>query len=371
MKKLRIAMFTSSHPGKTGGVQEHIYYLSNELRSLGHQIDIFGPEPRKNRFVNYHVMGDKFMIPLPAGNDGSIHVLKDSDKPEKIFSLQNYDMLHMHEPYIPFAGWSVLEKAKIPIVSTFHTSWDDESIFNIFNGLVPLFKDQFSLHSRGAIFVSQITFDKWGEICDDTVYKQIIPNAVDTKLFVPKRRPVNSPIEFFFAARIVHRKGLLKLLSAFSILRKKKLPFHLIIMGDGGDRSNSMDFIKNNNLTPYITYVGEIKGVERAHYYSKADVFCAPYVNEAASISVLEAVSAGLPIVGFNIPIFSDFLRDYPGKNLLVDKDQRLLASVLETLIRNPSIITEVKKWCLVKRTEFSWKNIAIKTEEVYERIIT
>lgn len=370
MNKLRIAMFTSSHPGKAGGVQEHIFYLSSELRRRGHVVDIFGPKPVNNRFTNYHILGNKFMIPMPAGNDGSIHMLREQDLPERLFSDTKYDLLHMHEPYIPFAGWSVLERARIPIVSTFHTAWDDESIFNIFNGLVPLFKEQFSLHSRGAIFVSKITFEKWGEICDDTVFKQIIPNAVDTDLFRPKSKETNTPVRLLFAARIVHRKGLLKLLEALILLKKKGVPFHLTVMGDGEDRTNSLEYIKNNNLKPYITYVGEIKGEKRAKYYSNADIFCAPYVNEAASISVLEAVSAGLPVVGFNIPIFSDFLQEYPAKDLLVKKDPKMLAHALEKLIKNPARITTIKKWCISKRIHFSWKKIADQTEIVYEHIV-
>lgn len=370
MKKLRIAMFTSSHPGKAGGVQEHILYLSEELRNMGHTVNIYGPKPAKNRFKNYHIMGNKFMIPMPAGNDGSVHLLREQDYPEKIFSPNKYDILHMHEPYIPFAGWSVLERSGIPVVSTFHTAWDNESVFNIFNGLVPLFKERFSLHSRGAIFVSKITFDKWGEICDDTVFKQIIPNAVDTSLFTPKKEPIGRPVRLFFAARIVHRKGLIKLLEALTLLHVKNVPFHLTIMGDGEDRIHSMDYAKNNKLLPYITYVGEVKGEDRARYFSSADIFCAPYVNEAASISVLEAVSAGLPIVGFPIPIFTDFLNDYPAKDLLVKKSPYALAAAIEKLIRDPSRITDIKLWCLSKRNEFSWNSVAQHTEDLYRRIM-
>ncbi len=370
MKSLRIAMFTSAHPGKTGGVQEHIFYLSNELRLLGLSVDIYGPKPQKNRFSHYHVLGNKFMIPMPAGNDGSVHMLNESDYPEKIFSKNNYDLVHMHEPYIPFAGWSVLERARIPVVSSFHTSWDDESVFNIFNGLVPLFKKKFSLHSRGAIFVSKITFDKWGEICDDTVYKKIIPNAVDTQLFKPKIGEIAFPIRLFFAARIVHRKGLIKLLRALKLLKKRGVQFHLTIMGDGEDRVNSLEYAKSNHLLSHISYIGEIKGEERAKYFTESDIFCAPYVNEAASISVLEAISAGLPVVGFNIPIFSDFLHNYPAKDLLVKKNPEELSVALEKLITNPKRIESIKKWCITMRPNFSWNTIARQTEEVYQRIL-
>ena len=119
-----------------------------------------------------------------------------------------------------------------------------------------------------------------------------------------------------------------------------------------------------------VNYLGEIKGEKRVKYFKESDIFCAPYVNEAASISILEAVSSGLPIVGYKIPLFSDLLNDYPGKELLVDKTDFALASALEKSIKNPLLIHSIKDWCLKKRETFSWSTVAKQTEEVYLEIL-
>jgi len=348
-----------------GGVQEHIYYLSKELRRNGHTVTIFGPQPKKNIFIDYRVMGEKIYFPLLNGNTGNIHILSTLDKPKEEFTKKKFDILHIHEPYIPFAAWNVLEKSSLPIVGTFHSAWDNESMFNIFNTFIPLVKDKFSSYIQGAIFVSKITFDKWKSMCDKTVIKIIIPNAVDTSLFEPKIN-INKTLQLLFVARIVNRKGLLPLLRAISILKKKQLDFSLTIIGDGDEKQSAINYIKKNRLTKFVQYLGEIRGNKRAKYFKESDIFCAPYVNEAASIAVLEAISSGLPVVGYKIPLFSDLLKDYPGKELLVNKSDTALANALETVIRNPTLVQTLKTWCISKKETFSWASVAKQTEALY-----
>ncbi|MFH0773309.1 MAG: glycosyltransferase family 4 protein [bacterium] len=369
MKKLRIAMFMSSHPIQAGGVQEHVLYLSKELRRNGHTVTIFGPKPKKNKYTHYKVMGEKVYFPLPNGHQSNIHILGEFDKPEEVFTKKKFDILHIHEPYIPFAAWNVLENSTIPIVGTFHTVWDNESMLNILNSFIPLLKDKFSSYTHGAIFVSKITFEKWRSMCAQKMVKHIIPNAVDTSLFEPKNT-INKTVKLLFVARLIHRKGLFPLLRAINILKERGLNFSLTIIGDGDEKKYNLNYIKEKKLKKYVHYLGEIRGEKRAQYFKESDIFCAPYVNEASSISVLEAVSSGLPIVGYKIPLFSDLLKDYPGKEFLVEKTDFALAHALEIAIQNPSSIQTLKKWCLEKRESFSWTTVAKQTEDLYYQVI-
>lgn len=361
---------TSSNPALAGGVQEHVIALSGELRKRGHSVTVYGPKPKgKALFSHYRHIGEKVYFPLPNGTHSNVHLLTEEDKPEMLFGEKKYDILHIHEPYIPFAAWNVLEKIKIPVVGTFHTVWDNESFFNIFNQLIPLFSALFSTYTQGAIFVSNICYEKWHSLCNSSVIKKIIPNAVDTTLFVPKKKE-NKKVGLLFVARLVHRKGLMRLLRAINILRRTHPDFTLTILGDGDEREEDFEYIRTHKLGKYITYLGEVTGKKRASYFKEADVFCAPYTNEASSLSVLEAVSAGLPVVGYNIPIFSDILKDYPGKNLLVAKNDEALADGLSKIMTDGTLRASLKQWCIEKRSTFSWQTIARQTEELYYQVI-
>ncbi len=369
MRKLRIAMFMSSNPIQAGGVQEHILYLSKELRKNGHLVHIYGPKPMKNIYSFYTPMGEKIYFPLPNGNHSNVHMLSEMDKPENVFVQSKYDIVHMHEPYIPFAAWSVLEKSSIPTIGTFHTAWDNDSIFNMFKPFIPLFKTNFSSHTHGAIFVSKITFENWTSLCDKKMIKKIISNAADTASFIPKEG-INDIPHILFAARLVRRKGVLHLLKAVKILKSRKRKFTVTIIGNGDEREATLSFIKSHKLKSHVDYLGEIIGAERFKYFTEADIFCAPYINEAAPLAILEAISAGLPIVGFKNDSFKEGLVDYPAKDLLVMSNGFALADALESLIMDKDRIESIKKWCLTQRNIYSWSNIARQTEDVYYQVI-
>lgn len=362
-------MFMSSHPAKAGGVQEHILFLSQELRALGHTVTIFGPTPKKNIYSHYHVMGEKIYLQILGDNEANIHTLFAKDKPEKIFTHKNFDILHIHEPYMPVAAWSVLEKSSIPVVGTFHTAWDNDSLLKILNIFMPLFKDRFSQLNHSAIFVSNVTKKTWEYLCSPSMLKATIPNAVDITSFYPKDG-LNKKIELLYVARLVARKGIDKLLEAVLQLVEKKVDFHLTIIGGGYKAGYVKQFIKDHKLKNTVSYLGEIKGTRRLTYFRNADIFCAPYINEAASISILEAVSCGLPVIGFKTPIFTDLLSNYPAQELLTKKSINHLAKALEETMQNRQYLLKIKRWCIQQRKRFSWRTVALKTEKVYYKTI-
>jgi phosphatidylinositol alpha-mannosyltransferase len=370
MKSLKIAFFFSSDPAKTGGVQEHILFLSKELKARGHTVDIYGPESKSNYFENYTSIGNIIDVPVINGNVSNILLLDPQLDLKKIFLNKKYDIIHLHEPYKPFAFWGLVKILNAPFVNTFHTAWDNSSIINSLNGVIPFFKDLFSKYADGAIFVSKIAQTRWESLCGPLVKQRIIYNSVDTHIFTAKKG-VNSPPHLLYVARLVQRKGIFQLLKAIKILKEKGLEFVLTIMGDGTERDKMIQLIEEYHIAKYVHYVGEIKGKKRAIYYKNADIFCAPYRDEAGPLAILEAISAGLPIVGFSNELFKETLKDYPNKNLLVNPNSvEDLAKALQFLITHPDEILRIKAWCLEKKKTFSWQTIAQQTEELYFELI-
>lgn len=362
-------MVMSSDPTIAGGVQEHILYLSMHLRKMGHTVHIFGPEGTDHRFTHYTEISKIIDIPIPGGNYTYINVLHQPINLTSLFNRQKYDLIHVHEPNIPSAAWTIIDELKMPLVTTFHTAWDTISLLNIINGVIPLFKDQFSRAVKAAIFVSSITKARWKDICSSNVFQIVIPNAAEISSFIPKPG-VNTVPNVLFTARLVSRKGVLHLLKAVEILIKKGHKFTVTIIGDGKEKDDVLFFIKTNKLKKYVEYLGEIKGSARFKYFTNADIFCAPYINEAAPLTILEAICAGLPIVGFMNDSFKESLANYPAKNLLVKNNDLALANALELLITHPKKIEEIKKWCLSQRHMYSWATIAEQTEKVYYQVL-
>ncbi len=363
-------MFFSSDPSTAGGVQEHILFLTRELRKRGHKITIFGPEKNVLPYLNYRPIAKSVILPVPNGNWANITLEKKEKTISHIISRGSFDLIHVHEPYVPFINWEIIKDNTLPKVATFHTAWDNDSIVNFINPFISLFKEGFSKSFSGVIFVSKIAKKRWQDLCKRNVIKQVIRNAVD-KSFFPINKEKNNVINLLYVGRIVSRKGLQYLLKAFKKIRKDFPKTELTILGEGPMKKKMKEYVKNNNLGKSVSFKGEIIGKEKIKYYQNADIFCAPYSDESFALTVLEAMACGLPIVGFRNEAFKEILKDYPYQEFLVDsKDVGQLAKALKKLIQENKIRNVLSSWSIKESKKYSWEKVAEETEKLYYQVL-
>ena len=154
-------------------------------------------------------------------------------------------------------------------------------------------------------------------------------------------------------------------------ISKKRQDFHLTIVGDGLLRKKLESYIKLHNLHKFITFTGEIIGNKRVRYYQNADIFCAPYIDEAFGITVLEASACGLPTVGFNNMAFKEIFKNYPYPKLLVEsKNIKKLEKALLTLMDDEKMRKNISTWCVAESKKYNWEKAARKTEDFYFKIL-
>lgn len=371
-KKLKIAIVFSSDPSQAGGVQEHIYNLTNELAKLGHKINIFGPENNKIPFINYHPIAKAIKIPVPNGNWSNITIKNNEKyKASQILEKEKFHIIHIHEPYIPFVNWDIFGNTSATKVATFHTAWNNDSILNIVNPFLPLLKEIFSSYFKGVIFVSKIVKRRWQYLCKRSVIQKIIHNGIDRTFFRPAKKAKGKIMNLLFVGRLVKRKGLIYLLKTLNKIVKDNPNIRLTIVGDGPEKLESEKYVKENNLNKYVRFVGEILGKERINYYQEADIFCAPYIDEAFGITVLEALSCGIPVVGFKNESFLEILKGYPYPELFVDRKNIVkFYKVLKQLINDQQKRKIIGEWGVSRVKDFDWINLAKKTEEFYYQVL-
>jgi len=371
-KQLKIAMFFSSNPERPDGLLHHIFYLTQELTKLGHSVYIFGPN-RKSAlpFKNYKKIID--LVQVPFFKEATIFITvksKEFNDPVKTIEGQGkFDIIHIHDPYLPLIAWEIIKKTKVPIVTTFHTAWDENSGFNIIKSFIPLFQDYFTKVS-GSIFVSKIGKKIWGTLLPAKVKKIVINNGVHSNLFYPLENK-NKKITLLFVARIVPRKGLMILLKTLKELIKDLQNIKLIILGDGPHLITCKEYVKDNKLGSFVEFKGYITGKNKIKYYQNSDIFCAPYRNENFAITILEAMSCGIPIVGFDSNGVKEILSGYPDSDLIVPyKNTKLFEMAIKSLVLDDSKRKRIRKWLLTKREKYSWEKIAKKTEEFYYNVL-
>ncbi|MDB5272152.1 MAG: glycosyl transferase group 1 [Chitinophagaceae bacterium] len=157
----------------------------------------------------------------------------------------------------------------------------------------------------------------------------IQPFGVDVERFSPHKNKNKlyeeriSKRVFVFLNSFSPKKGIVIGLNALSLI--KELDFHLYMIGDGELRSIIEHTIKELGLSDKVTLLGAKDDPE--NYLWQADALFYPSLYESFGNSLVEGMSAGLPILGFkhNPPI-----SELPNEELVIDGVSGYLANTTE-----------------------------------------
>ena len=97
----------------------------------------------------------------------------------------------------------------------------------------------------------------------------------------------------------VKTEGLQKTIQACQALRRKGLVFRLVVCGDGASGPR-LRALARGSLGAGAIFAGRIAREDMYRFYSAADIFAFPGIQEGLGMVYLEAQACGLPIVAFN-----------------------------------------------------------------------
>lgn len=97
----------------------------------------------------------------------------------------------------------------------------------------------------------------------------------------------------------VKTQGLIWMIKALARLTEEKIPFKLVIAGDGSERKKLLQ-LADQYIPNRVVFAGQIKREEMYKFYSGGDIFVFPGIRESLGMVYLEAQSCGLPVVAFD-----------------------------------------------------------------------
>ena len=146
-------------------------------------------------------------------------------------------------------------------------------------------------------------------------------NGCDTGTFFPADRQharealhLHSQDEIvLFVGRLDLRKGLIELVDAVAVLAAKRPALRCIIVGDGPDRQAVLDAIKRTKTEQVITVAEPCPSQEVARWMAAANLVTLPSYNEGCPNVVVEALSAGRPVVATRVGGIPELVDDSVG----------------------------------------------------------
>ena len=116
-----------------------------------------------------------------------------------------------------------------------------------------------------------------------------------------------------------------------------------------------------------VVLLGTVPDDELAAWYGAADALAFPSLKEGWGLAVLEAMSAGLPVVATDIPVFREYLTDGRDALLVPPADVARLAEAMASLMADDSLRGHLAAGGRAVAARFTWEATARRHLEIYE----
>lgn len=170
--------------------------------------------------------------------------------------------------------------------------------------------------------------------------------AVQNGMESPPRGAAAVPREVFGAgpgertaccvARLARQKGQDVLLRALPVLAGRGLRLRVLLAGDGEDLAALRALAGELNVADRVSFLGRRGDV--GDVLAASDLYAAPSRWEGLGVSLGEAMLAGLPCVGTDIPGHTDILRDGETGLAVPPEDPAALAAAMARLLEEPQL---------------------------------
>ena len=352
-----------------GGVNQHVRHLYLNLRLRGHDVRIITSSHGLQRASEGDVIRIGKGFSMPA--NGSVGTLTVSPRflsqVRAVLERERFDVLHFHEPFVPFLSPVVLRLSRSVNVATFHAYGGWSPAYELGSRIMGSYAER--LHGRIAVSAAARHFiDRYfpGD------YK-VIPNGVDADRLhraVPIARWRDDTRNLLFVGRFEPRKGLLDLLKAYRILRRTGCRCRLLVAGGGPQEREARRYVMTRRMGG-VEFLGRVSDEERDALFRTADVFVSPATGrESFGIVLLEAMAAGTPIVCSDIHGYKGVVRRGREALLVPPRKPKAIAAAVARLLSDDGLREEMGRSGRERAEEFTWERVTAKVDEYYGFVI-
>lgn len=313
---MTIAIFTDSYPPFINGVSVSAFNLVKVLREHGHRVFVVTP-----RFTDgkMEIIGDDIYIPgIKAKKFYGYRFTKLFDeKVMKILKDNHVEVIHQETELM--CGWFgalVAKRLHLPLVYTYHTSYEDYTYYVSKGNIVIDATAKKLLRTATKFYTNRVTqfitpsrktadFIRTGNHVDN--YINIIPTGIDFSKFSNTSFPKEKYDQFrkqygiknntkvlLLVGRLAKEKSMDFSIKGFAKFLNEYTGFDakMFIVGEGPGRNELEDLVAELNLKDKVFFVGAVNKDEVPFYYSICDVYTSASITETQGLTFMEAMAA-------------------------------------------------------------------------------
>jgi phosphatidylinositol alpha-mannosyltransferase len=339
-------------------VQGQVLGLARALRDMSVEARVLGPcdGPPPDTFVT--PLGNSLatasngsmaaIAPDPSASLRTIRALRD----------EQFDVVHIHEPFAPGPTLTALVFSDAPMVGTFHRA-GESSWYRAFRPL--------ALWASSRLSVRAAVSDEARAAVLRTIGGdfEVLWNGIDVGLYRDAEPwPVEGPT-ILFIGRHEPRKGLAVLLEALGQLPAS---VHLWVASEGPETARLRQATAGDSRVEWLGVIGE---EEKRRRIRAASVLCAPSLHgESFGVILLEGMAARTPVVASDLSGYRNVAR--PGQDAFLTPrgDPAALAAALHLVLEGGAQVEAVVASAEQRAAGFSLESLAKRYLELYEEAI-
>lgn len=168
-----------------------------------------------------------------------------------------------------------------------------------------------------------------------------------------------------FVGRFHSQKGIFELVDICKRIGSSRPDFRLAIIGSGSKRFEDKlrRKIRSENLTNNIDLAGYKEGDEKCQFLLRSRVFMFPSCYESFGIVAIEAMSCGLPVVAYDLPVFNGIFDK--GMVRVPVLDNEAFSKAVLRLLCDQGYYDSLSREALEHSGKFTWERTGKQLESV------
>lgn len=268
---------------------------------------------------------------------------------KEIVESEQIDIIHGHDIKASIAGYLASGKSKIPTISHMHVTYLWMKKFGPFKVMDAWFRNKYSLSIACSEAVKDYYLqynskaDKDKVIFMDNCFNFNEFNKVvleDRNEFKAKIGIKNDQYVFGYLGRLLKVKGAELMIEAFKSKMDLMDKAILLIVGDGEEKDNLEDLVKQYGIEERVIFAGYQK--KSYDYMNTFDSFILPSVREGLPIAVLEAMAMKKPVISTPVAGLSKLMKSGFNGIVLEERTKEALANAMESLYNDNELSQKI-----------------------------
>jgi glycosyltransferase involved in cell wall biosynthesis len=356
-------LFLANHLN-IGGITSYLLTLTDGLKKRGHQVYLAsggGQLEEKLRQAGAVLIN----VPMRTKKEISPAVIFSLLKLKKQDKKYNFQIIHAHSRTTQVLGCLLSRSLAIPYISTCHGFFKRRLLRRIFpcwGHRVIAISQQVKEHlardfaveeKRIAVIHNGVDVDKFRRIAHDAQRTAKLNFGLG-----------DGPV-IGIIARLSDVKGHAYLLEAMPEVLKKIPQARLFIVGEGRMKDELTAQANNLGIGQSVVFSPAVEDTALA--LAAMDVFVLPSLQEGLGLGLMEAMAAGLSVIGSNVGGIASLIKDGYNGMLVEPRDSQGLArEILALLMDEPKRKSLGERARIFMQENFSPAKMSLETERVY-----